>query len=128
MTKKLIRLILISLLLMILLSAILARMSANTVNESGMEEQTQEVTANQLKPSACNGIDLSAIYTDSDGAATNDLVLGTSASNTLNGNDGDDCLVGGNGDDTLDGGAGADVCIGGEGTDSFSNCETQVDP
>ena len=128
MTKKIIRLILISLPIMVLLSAVFARMSANLVEESGIQAQTQEVSANQMKPADCDGLNLTAIYTGSDGSTANDLLLGTSGSDSLNANDGNDCVVGGSGDDTLDGGAGTDVCIGGDGTDNFLNCETQIDP
>lgn len=126
--NKIIFLFLFSLPIVVLLSAIFARTSTNTVNESGIEYQTQDVTADQLKPSACNALSLNAVYTLTDGSSTNDLILGSSGSDALNGIDGDDCIVGGSGDDTLDGGDGTDICIGGDGTDSFSNCETQIDP
>jgi Ca2+-binding RTX toxin-like protein len=93
-----------------------------------VEYQTQEVTADQLKPPDCNGLSLSSYFVNIDGSTTNDLVLGSSGSDALNGNEGNDCIVGGSGDDTLDGGDGMDICIGGDGTDNFSNCETQIDP
>jgi len=113
---------------MILISAIFALTASNTVSESGVDDETHSITANQLKPSACSGLSLGTIISDGNGSTGNDLVLGTAGANTLNGNDGDDCLVAGDGDDTLDGGSGTDICIGGAGTDNFSNCETQIDP
>ncbi len=128
MLRKIFRLALIGLPFMILMSAILVHTSANTVSESGIAFVTEEVTANQLKPSACASLDLSAYYSGVDGADTNDLVLGTSAADSLNGGGGNDCIVGGNGDDMLDGGDGTDICIGGAGTNTFLNCETQINP
>ncbi len=128
MLNKIIRILLISLPILIILSAIFAYTSANIVPESGIDIETHDITANQMKPADCDGLNLTAIYTGSDGSTANDLLLGTSGSDSLNANDGNDCVVGGSGDDTLDGGAGTDVCIGGDGTDSFSNCETQIDP
>lgn len=128
MSKKLIRLALISLPIMMIISSIYALTAANSVPESGADMDTQSVTVNDLKPSPCSGLDLSNITTDGSGTAGNDLVLGGSGSDTLNGSDGNDCLVAGSGDDSLDGGNGTDVCIGGDGSDTFSNCETQIDP
>ena len=128
MSRKLFRIILLSLPFMVFISAIFALTASNTISESGMDDESHSITANQLKPSACDGLTLGAIITDGNGTTGNDLVLGTAGSNTLNGSDGDDCLVAGDGDDTLDGGLGTDVCIGGAGTDNFSGCETQIDP
>jgi Ca2+-binding RTX toxin-like protein len=113
---------------MMILSAIYALTAANSVPESGADLATQSVTANDLKPSACSGLDLSNIAADGNGTTANDLVLGGSGSDSLSGSDGNDCLVAGSGDDSLDGGEGTDVCIGGDGSDTFSNCETQIDP
>ena len=128
MSRKLFRLIFLSLPIMIFISAIFAFTASNTVPESGMDDESHAITANQLKPAACAALNLGTIITDGNGSTGNDLVLGTAGSNTLNGSDGDDCLVAGDGDDTLDGGIGTDVCIGGAGTDGFSGCETQIDP
>jgi len=113
---------------MIFISAIFAFTASNTVPESGMDDESHAITAEQLKPSACGGLTLGTIITDGNGSADNDLVLGTAGIDTLDGGEGDDCLVAGDGDDTLDGGIGTDVCIGGAGTDGFSGCETQIDP
>jgi len=120
--------LLLSVPVLIFFSAIMASTSSNIVAESGVEYQTQQVTADQLKPPDCNGLSLSSYYVNSDGSTTNDLILGSSGSDALNGNEGNDCIVGGSGDDTIDGGDGTDICIGGDGTDNFSNCETQIDP
>lgn len=53
------------------------------------------------------------------GAATDDLIVGTSANNTLNGNAGDDVMYGGSGADILHGNAGDDVIEGGAGADTL---------
>ena len=130
MPRKLFWLILLSLPFMILLSAIFAFTASNTVSVSGLDDESQPpVTAEQLKPSACDGLTLGTIITDGNGSTGNDLVLGTAGIDTLDGGEGDDCLVAGDGDDTLDGGPGdGDVCIGGAGVDDISNCETIIDP
>jgi len=112
---------------MMLVNAIFAFTAANTVSESGVNDESHAITANQLKPSACDALNLGTIVTNGNGSTGNDLVLGTAGANTLNGGDGDDCLVAGDGDDTLDGGLGEDVCIGGAGADDISNCETIID-
>ena len=78
------------------------------------------VTANDVKPPQCDGLDL-ADRASGTGGAGNDLVYG---SGTVSGGAGDDCVVGSPGDDTIDGGPGNDVCIGDGGNDTFVNCET----
>ena len=128
MSKKLIRILAISFPIMVALSAIMAYTAANTVPESGAHYETQEITANDLKPSACDSLDLSNYVVGDTGTTANDLLLGSSAADALSGSDGNDCLVAGSGDDDLDGGNGNDICIGGDGTDTFSNCETTIDP
>lgn len=128
MTRKFFQLILLGLPLFILMNAVFALTASNTVPESGMDYESHSITANQLKPSACIGLDLTNTITNGNGTADNDLVLGTIGIDTLNGSDGDDCLVAGDGDDTLDGGSGTDICIGGAGDDVFPDCETIIDP
>ena len=127
MFSKLIRVLLIGLAFMIVLSAIYGLTASNTVPESGLSMQTQEVTAEQMKPAECSSLSLEYISTNSIGSVLNDLLLGTSSADTLSGESGNDCLVGGDGDDILDGGDGTDICIGGGGTDTFMNCETEID-
>ncbi|MEW6404452.1 MAG: hypothetical protein AB1649_21865 [Chloroflexota bacterium] len=132
--------------LLIVLGALFALTAANTITESGMDHESHPITANDLKPPECNGLSLSNIFSNTDGGAGNDLVLGNAAGNTLNGNAGSDCMVGGDGgdilnsgddndiilggagDDDLQGGAGSDICYGGSGTDTFTDCETTYDP
>ncbi|RCJ28200.1 hypothetical protein A6S26_11720 [Nostoc sp. ATCC 43529] len=49
----------------------------------------------------------------------NNILIGSTAANTLNGLDGNDSLIGGTGNDTLVGGAGNDTLDGGAGNDSL---------
>ena len=125
MSRKLFRLILLSLPAKIFISAIFAFTASNTVPESGMVDESHAITAEQLKPAACGDVPiLEKIITTTDGIGTgtigNDLVLGTAGNDALDGGGGDDCLVAGGGDE--------DVCTGGAGTDVFIGCETITDP
>jgi Ca2+-binding RTX toxin-like protein len=87
-------------------------------------------TANQLKPSACAALSLTAVVVGSGtfgGTASAELLLGGAGVDTIRGQGGNDCLVGGAGNDSLRGDGGTDVCIGGAGTDTFhASCETQI--
>jgi hypothetical protein len=55
-----------------------------------------------------------------------DCILGGGGNDTLRGEAGDDVLIGGPGDDQIDGGPGYDICYGGPGVDTFSDCEVIV--
>jgi Ca2+-binding RTX toxin-like protein len=55
-----------------------------------------------------------------------DCILGGGGNDTLRGEAGNDILIGGPGDDQIDGGPGYDICYGGPGVDTFSNCEVIV--
>jgi hypothetical protein len=81
-------------------------------------------TANQLKPSTCAALSLTAVVVGSgvvNGTAASELV------DIMRGRGGNDCILGGAGNDSLRGDAGTDVCIGGSGTDTFhATCETQI--
>ena len=98
--------------------------AANSVPASRLGSTSQAITANTLKPAACNGITLTALVIGNTGGAANELILGSAAANTMNGNGGNDCILGGGGNDNITGGAGTDVCLGGPGTDTFATCET----
>jgi Ca2+-binding RTX toxin-like protein len=101
--------------------------AANTVPASNLGSASQPITANTLKPAACNGITLTNLVIGNNGTAGNDLVLGSAAVDNMNGANGNDCILGGGGNDSIAGGGGTDVCIGGPGTDTFNaNCETQI--
>jgi Ca2+-binding RTX toxin-like protein len=100
--------------------------ASNAVPTSSVGQSQRPITAQDIAPSACAGMGLTAVVTSLSGGSGNELVLGTAAGETLNGNAGDDCLLGGGGNDTLRGGTGTDVCLGGAGTDTFNACETQI--
>jgi Ca2+-binding RTX toxin-like protein len=123
--------------------------AANTVPPTRMDEDDLAVSANDLKPSACAGLNLTNTVVGSgsiDGTAASDLILGSAGADTLRGRQGNDCILGGDGgdslqgdqggdvllagggDDALIGGAGTDVCDGESGIDTgHPTCETQVD-
>ena len=101
--------------------------AANTVPASNVGSSSAAITANTLKPAACNGITLTNLVIGSTGTNGNDLVLGSAGADTMNGGNGNDCILGGGGIDAIAGGGGTDVCIGGPGVDTFNaNCETQI--
>ena len=54
------------------------------------------------------------------GSDHNDVLTGSSGSNTINGEDGNDTLSGGSGNDTINGGDGADIITGGSGNDKLN--------
>lgn len=130
----------------VLLSALPAVTANNPVPVTYASDTTSAISADNLKPSECSGITLTAKITASPwtGGAAAELIVGTNGANTATGNGGDDCilggagidalrgnggndvLIGGDGDDTLTGGAGTDVCYGGAGVDTFATCETQI--
>ena len=104
--------------------------ASTVVPTSKAGRDTDSITANKLKPSACSALTLAGITTGSgvinDGGGSN-LVLGSAVVDTMRGNGGNDCILGGGGIDSLRGDGGTDVCIGGPGTDTFHpSCETQI--
>lgn len=112
------------------------------------DQDTFNLTADDLKPPECNGITLTNIVdvgAGETGTPANDLILGTDKSDAeIRGGAGDDCILGGKGDerqkigkdwgpglfgeegnDVLIGGPGShDHCDGGVGTDTYYSCET----
>ena len=114
----------------ILLSGAVALTAANSVAGSRIGHQLIAQGVNDVKPSECDGIVLSAIVSGNlivNGTDANELVLGGIGLDTLDGGGGDDCIMGGALGDTLIGGAGNDVCIGGGAIDVFDpSCEVQV--
>ena len=123
---------------LLIVSIVTASAAANTVPSTSVDYHTFGIDANDLKPAACAGLNLTSIVSGSgtiSGDAGNTLILGSSGDDTITGMDGSDCIVGGGGDDTLVGGGGDDVLIGGPGADSCtgglgdntfaSSCEVQ---
>jgi Ca2+-binding RTX toxin-like protein len=106
-----------------------AQTSANTVAGSKVEDDSRTIGANDLKPTQCAALALTATLAGSgtiNGAAASELITGSAVADNIKGGGGDDCILGGGGNDTINGGPGTDVCIGGGGTDTFSGCETQL--
>ncbi len=101
--------------------------AANTVPASNLGSSSAAITADTLKPAACNGIVLTNLVIGNTGTAGADLLLGSAGVDNMDGNGGDDCILGGGGNDNLRGSGGTDVCIGGPGVDTFHpSCETQI--
>ena len=114
-------------------SVMLAIAANNVVPVTYLTDQSSIVTVNDLKPSACSAIVLTAIlYCPAgggacDGTDANELVIGTTADDDIRSGKGDDCILGGGGTDSLRGEQDIDVCLGGPGTDSFhQSCETEI--
>lgn len=131
---------------LVLLGLMTAFAATNTVPSTRLDDDTLPITANDLKPSDCNSLNLTTIVVAGSGTAGNDLILGTAGNDNLRGGDGDDCIVGGGGNDTLQGqrnndillgqdgddslrgNQDMDVCDGGPGTDlGHVSCETEID-
>ena len=86
----------------------------------------RSITANTLKPVECAGITLTTVVAGINGTGGADLLLGSSAVNSMSGGNGNDCILGGGGNDSINCGSGTDVAVGGPGTDTFNaNCETR---
>ena len=104
-------------LLLIVLSASSALAAANTVLVSGAEDASITISANDLKPPECSGLDLTNIITGSgniQGSNGNDLILGSASADKINAKKGSDCVLGGDGGDELRGGDDSDVLLGGQ--------------
>lgn len=128
--RRLFRLSIVGLGSFLLVGVLFALTAANTVPATRAGLTSQSIGPNDLKPTDCAGITLTALVVGSgvfEGVAANELILGGPGADQIRGRDGDDCVLGGGGDDQLRGDAGTDVCIGGPGTDTLdANCETQV--
>lgn len=112
-------------------SLITALTATNSVPATRADHNLLSIGANDLKPTACSGINLTTVVFGSTGTSSSELILGTSASDTINADDGDDCILGGGGNDSIRGQSGTDVCIGGPGIDTFGildsgGCETEI--
>jgi Ca2+-binding RTX toxin-like protein len=104
--------------------------TANTVAPSNAGAVVLPITANDLKPVECAGLNLTSMIVGSgtiNGGSQAALILGSAGADTINGKGGNDCMLGGGGNDTFNGGnGGQDICIGGPDTDTFKNCETAI--
>lgn len=115
-------------------SMVFAVAANNIVPVTHLTDQSSAITANDVKPSACSAITLTAIvYCPNgpgracDGTDANELVIGSPGYDDIKSGKGDDCIVAGDGNDDIRGEQDTDVCIGGPGTDSFHpSCETET--
>lgn len=126
---NLIRLLILGSLALILVSAISAFAAGISVPSSNVGQHSISVTAEDIKPPACDALYLTGIISGSGtltGTAANDLIIGSAMVDTIDGLGGDDCILSGSGDDIITGGDGNDVCLGGSGTDTFSTCEGDI--
>jgi hypothetical protein len=138
-TRSIFRIMFFGLIALILFSVVAAFAAGLVIEPSTVNLDSIPVRANDLKPSTCT-MNLNNIIRGSgtfSGTAGNDLILGSSANDTIDGGDGNDCILGAGGDDTINGGDGDDhilggngndTCTGGLGTNSFETCETVNDP
>jgi Ca2+-binding RTX toxin-like protein len=110
-------------LLVLMAAGLLSAFSAsNTVTPSRMGGAVFPIDANALKPPECAALNLTTLVILARGDSPtngNDLIIGTSGDDNINGGAGDDCILGGDGNDTLNGGAGRDVLLGGPGDDAL---------
>jgi Ca2+-binding RTX toxin-like protein len=126
--------------------------ASNTVPATRADVDSISITANQLKPWECSGLNLTNIVIVADGetgTSANDLILGTDKNDPeIRGGAGDDCILGGkgnerqrigpdwypglygeDGNDVLIGGEGNnDYCDGGPGSDTYYTCEVTYGP
>lgn len=116
---RLLRFIVPGSLILILSTAVFALTATNTVASSTASESYHTATANEMKPPECDALDLTTIVVGSNGTQGNDLILGTTGGDLLQGKKGDDCIIGGDGDDTLRGGQDNDILLGGAGDDTL---------
>jgi Ca2+-binding RTX toxin-like protein len=116
---------------LIIFGAVYAVAAGNSIAGSHLDEISTALTVNRKKPAACT-MNLTRLVVctggNCDGTGQNELILGTSNGERIRGRGGSDCILGGDGDDNIIGNNGGDICIGGPGTDTFSLCETVIDP
>jgi Ca2+-binding RTX toxin-like protein len=112
---------------LLLFNVLAAYAASNSVSKTGLGDIQRSVSADDFKPSACDGLYIDELITGTgaiSGTAASDLILGGPGNDTISGEGGDDCILGGGGSDTLIGNGGNDVCIGGPGADNFdATCE-----
>lgn len=122
------RLLIVGVIAFLIISVMSAYAAGINVPPSNVGRESFAVTADDIKPAACNGVWLTNIVSGTGiltGTAANDLIIGSAGADTIDGLGGDDCIVAGNGDDMLVGGDGSDVCIGGPGNDTLdASCES----
>jgi hypothetical protein len=123
------RLVFLGLFTLLIVSVVSAFAAGMSVPVSNVGQQSVPVTAEDIKPAACNALYLTNIVSGSgtlSGTAGNDLIIGSASTDFIDGLGGNDCILGGGGDDSLTGNEGDDICLGGTGSDVFTDCETEI--
>ncbi|GMU39538.1 MAG: hypothetical protein AMXMBFR23_04040 [Chloroflexota bacterium] len=100
--------------------------ASNTVATSALSRTAGVPTVRQFAPAECKAnmseASLNALtrrlMPGQNGNNSANLILGTSANDTITASGGDDCVVGGGGADNIQGGNNADVILGGLGNDT----------
>jgi Ca2+-binding RTX toxin-like protein len=129
--KRIQLLIIFSLAALILTSTAYVLAAGISISPSMLGEQNTALTANDLKPPECDGLNLTTIIVcpatggNCNGNKDNELILGSIYADNIDGKGGDDCILGGDGNDDIDGKGGNDVCIGGGGNDLMTKCEKE---
>ena len=123
--------VLAGLALIVLVTIVVASTASNVTPTTRASDTSQAITPNDVKPAACGGITVTALFVgDGDidtSSDASDLVLGGPNAKEIRTRKGDDCIVAGGGDDTIRCDQNTDVAIGGPGNDSFhATCETQI--
>lgn len=129
MSRIVLRVAILGLGVLIVVSAANAMAAANRVPVTAVEDAAMPITANDLKPQECAGLNLEDVVIWHDDLVRDkapSLILGTPNRDIIKGGGGDDCILGGGGNDDINGNKGDDVCIGGPGTDTFKNCAATV--
>ena len=133
--RNFIKLLLVAMLVLVVISIGSASTASVTVPSTRLEDTSQGVEANELKPAVCAALDLTAVLVcppDCTGTDASELILGSTSPETIYGGGGDDCILGGGGRDLMYGDGGTDVCVGGPGNDRFMppsspTCETRIE-
>jgi len=115
-----VKLFVFGLLALIVVSVVSAFAAGISVPSSNVGQRSIPITAEDIKPPACNSLYLTNIVSGSGtltGTSANDLIIGGTGADTIDGLGGDDCILGGSGDD---------VCLGGAGSDVFIDCEVEA--
>jgi Ca2+-binding RTX toxin-like protein len=129
MRLSILRLVLLGLFALLIMSVVSAFAAGISVPASNVGQQSVFVTAEDVKPAACDTLYLTNIISGSGaliGTAGNDLIIGSAGADSIDGLGGNDCILGSGGDDSLTGNEGNDVCLGGTGSDTFTECEAET--
>lgn len=108
----------VGLVLLIVVSVSSAVAASNMVPQTRLSDTSRGITANDLKPAQCAGLNLSSIVACSsgncNGTAANELILGYPGFEIINGGGGADCIIAST--------TGLSICERISGQEVFINC------